>query len=101
MTLNPEFVNHVADMCKDVKMLALKKLVLFLFVVQDRVKKLDWNEWIGRNLEGRERLRFDLYNYLAEQDMVEAQFYAKLLGWNVRTVIDYWETLRLLSVFIH
>jgi hypothetical protein len=98
LSINPEFVDWICEMSRGVRILTLKKLLLFLFIVKGRMERVDHGEWRNRNLEKRGNLKWNTENYLAERDMIEVQYYANLLGWNIRTIFDYWETLRLLLV---
>lgn len=99
--LNQEFVEWVNEISRGVRVLTLRKLLLFMFLARERVRSIDWKEWINRNPEVRSRLQCDLSTYLAERDMIEVKYFASLLRWNIRTVFEYWDTLRLIDVYTH
>jgi hypothetical protein len=66
--------------------------------VKGRLRVMDENEWRERHPQYQNK-SINLKIYVAERDMVEVKYYARITGWTPRKVFDYWETLNLICTF--
>lgn len=86
------FDEYIDMIYRGVRVRSLRKLLLFAFLMKNRLKYIDWTDWISRDVEGRGQCRKLIGNYLSCPDKEEISYFEEFLG-SERLVRDYWKTL--------
>jgi len=96
---NFDFEGYRKNLYGIVRVKSLKNLIAFAWLVNHRLGKMDWDEWVGRDYEKRKKDRKSVINYLSYYDKIELEYYCERLG-SERKVRDYWCALNKLLMVL-